>query len=216
MDTAAARGPALVVDQVEAAALYRVRFSFPPPLFRRSDLVFLWQVLLSEKDINPMAPFETELPKFVADPRYHGSSASIRVSFLSLDSDLTSCRQPSSTTVTAAISLTSSARRRFGSSVRRKRRLLSLGRRSTCVLLLSSPFPAPVNLSLSAAPHRLPRPAFLRRDLHSHPLQRFQTLPPKRCSLPRVRKDRGRPGEGVQEVLEGPGGAEEGGGGEGG
>ncbi|GAA6039894.1 hypothetical protein JCM8097_006787 [Rhodosporidiobolus ruineniae] len=39
------------VDQVEAAALYRV--------------------LLSEKDINPMAPFETELPKFVADPRYH-------------------------------------------------------------------------------------------------------------------------------------------------
>ncbi|GAA5855256.1 hypothetical protein JCM8547_009005 [Rhodosporidiobolus lusitaniae] len=45
------RGPVPVVDQVEAAALYKV--------------------LLSEKDINPMAPFETELPKFVADPRYH-------------------------------------------------------------------------------------------------------------------------------------------------
>lgn len=39
------------VDQVEAAALFTV--------------------LLSEKEINPMAPFETELPKFVADPRYH-------------------------------------------------------------------------------------------------------------------------------------------------
>ncbi|KAG0660642.1 hypothetical protein C6P46_004505 [Rhodotorula mucilaginosa] len=39
------------VDQVEAAALFTV--------------------LLSEKEINPMAPFETELPKFVTDPRYH-------------------------------------------------------------------------------------------------------------------------------------------------
>ncbi|GAA5834689.1 hypothetical protein JCM11251_003633 [Rhodosporidiobolus azoricus] len=39
------------VDQVEAAALFKV--------------------LLGEKDINPMAPFETELPKFVGDPRYH-------------------------------------------------------------------------------------------------------------------------------------------------
>ncbi|BGO91097.1 hypothetical protein NBRC10512_005811 [Rhodotorula toruloides] len=45
------RAPKLEVDQVEAAALYKV--------------------LLSEKDINPMAPFETELPKFVNDPRYH-------------------------------------------------------------------------------------------------------------------------------------------------
>ncbi|GAA5990836.1 hypothetical protein JCM10908_000039 [Rhodotorula pacifica] len=39
------------VDQIEAAALFTV--------------------LLSEKDINPMAPFESELPKFVNDPRYH-------------------------------------------------------------------------------------------------------------------------------------------------
>ncbi|GAA6063682.1 hypothetical protein JCM10212_003349 [Sporobolomyces blumeae] len=39
------------VNQVEAAALYKV--------------------LLAEKDINPMAPFENELPKFVNDPRYH-------------------------------------------------------------------------------------------------------------------------------------------------
>ncbi|GAA6009250.1 uncharacterized protein JCM10292_000748 [Rhodotorula paludigena] len=41
----------LEVNQIEAAALYKV--------------------LLSEKDINPMAPFETELSKFVNDPRYH-------------------------------------------------------------------------------------------------------------------------------------------------
>ncbi|GAA6056664.1 hypothetical protein JCM3770_006335 [Rhodotorula araucariae] len=43
--------PQLQVNQVEAAALYKV--------------------LLSEREINPMAPFETELPKFVNDPRYH-------------------------------------------------------------------------------------------------------------------------------------------------
>ncbi|BGP15676.1 hypothetical protein JCM10213v2_003665 [Rhodosporidiobolus nylandii] len=43
------------VDQIEAAALYRI--------------------LLSERDINPMAPFETELPKFVGDPRYHAVKA---------------------------------------------------------------------------------------------------------------------------------------------
>ncbi|GAA5882252.1 hypothetical protein JCM3774_004064 [Rhodotorula dairenensis] len=43
--------PQLVVDQIEAAALFRV--------------------LLSEREINPMAPFESELPKFVNDPRYH-------------------------------------------------------------------------------------------------------------------------------------------------
>ncbi|GAA6013926.1 hypothetical protein JCM10207_000168 [Rhodosporidiobolus poonsookiae] len=49
------RGQVPDVDQVEAAALYRV--------------------LLSEKDINPMAPFETELPKFVSDPRYHALKA---------------------------------------------------------------------------------------------------------------------------------------------
>ncbi|GAA5942045.1 uncharacterized protein JCM15063_004280 [Sporobolomyces koalae] len=41
----------LEVNQVEAAAMYKV--------------------LLGEKDINPMAPFENELPKFVNDPRYH-------------------------------------------------------------------------------------------------------------------------------------------------
>ncbi|GAA6000943.1 hypothetical protein JCM5350_005595, partial [Sporobolomyces pararoseus] len=41
----------LEVNQIEAAALYKV--------------------LLEEKDINPMAPFENELPKFVNDPRYH-------------------------------------------------------------------------------------------------------------------------------------------------
>ncbi|GAA6017121.1 hypothetical protein JCM11491_003267 [Sporobolomyces phaffii] len=40
----------LEVNQVEAAAMYKV--------------------LLKEKDINPMAPFENELPKFVNDPRY--------------------------------------------------------------------------------------------------------------------------------------------------
>ncbi|GAA5968989.1 hypothetical protein JCM11641_000802 [Rhodosporidiobolus odoratus] len=39
------------MDQVEAGALYKI--------------------LLGERDINPMAPFEQELPKFVADPRYH-------------------------------------------------------------------------------------------------------------------------------------------------
>ncbi|GAA5873908.1 hypothetical protein JCM1840_000224 [Sporobolomyces johnsonii] len=41
----------LEVSQVEAAALYKI--------------------LLGEKDINPMAPFENELPKFINDPRYH-------------------------------------------------------------------------------------------------------------------------------------------------
>lgn len=41
----------LEVNQVEAAALYKV--------------------LLEEKDVNPMAPFENELPKFVNDSRYH-------------------------------------------------------------------------------------------------------------------------------------------------
>ncbi|CEQ43132.1 SPOSA6832_05033 [Sporobolomyces salmonicolor] len=41
----------LEVSQVEAAALYKI--------------------LLDEKDINPMAPFENELPKFINDPRYH-------------------------------------------------------------------------------------------------------------------------------------------------
>ncbi|GAA5912393.1 uncharacterized protein JCM6883_005654 [Sporobolomyces salmoneus] len=41
----------LEVNQIEAAAMYKV--------------------LLEEKDINPMAPFENELPKFVNDPRYH-------------------------------------------------------------------------------------------------------------------------------------------------
>ncbi|GAA5880153.1 hypothetical protein JCM16303_001231 [Sporobolomyces ruberrimus] len=41
----------LEVNQIEAAAMYKV--------------------LLEERDINPMAPFENELPKFVNDPRYH-------------------------------------------------------------------------------------------------------------------------------------------------
>ncbi|BGP47585.1 hypothetical protein JCM10450v2_003448 [Rhodotorula kratochvilovae] len=45
------RAPQLEVNEVEAAAMYKV--------------------LLNERDINPMAPFETELPKFVNDPRYH-------------------------------------------------------------------------------------------------------------------------------------------------
>lgn len=32
----------------------------------------LYMALLGEKDINPMAPWDAELPKFINDPRYHG------------------------------------------------------------------------------------------------------------------------------------------------
>lgn len=33
----------------------------------------LYMALLAERDINPMAPWDAELPKFINDPRYHGS-----------------------------------------------------------------------------------------------------------------------------------------------
>ncbi|GAA5917353.1 hypothetical protein JCM8208_007396, partial [Rhodotorula glutinis] len=50
-EEARAQAQRLEVNAVEAAAMFKV--------------------LLSEKDINAMAPFETELAKFVNDPRYH-------------------------------------------------------------------------------------------------------------------------------------------------
>lgn len=77
----------LEVDQVEAAALYTVRFwvhalcirsALPCATYSCVASTRNTQVLLSEKGINPMAPFETELPKFVNDPRYHGASRDSR------------------------------------------------------------------------------------------------------------------------------------------
>ncbi|GAA5941470.1 hypothetical protein JCM3775_004934 [Rhodotorula graminis] len=50
-EEARAQAQRLEVNAVEAAAMFKV--------------------LLSEKDINAMAPFESELAKFVNDPRYH-------------------------------------------------------------------------------------------------------------------------------------------------
>lgn len=35
----------------------------------------LFKALLAERDINPMAPWDMELPKFIHDPRYQGRSA---------------------------------------------------------------------------------------------------------------------------------------------
>lgn len=37
-----------------------------------TDLVAFLQIMLSEKDINPMRPWDMELPKFINDPRYRG------------------------------------------------------------------------------------------------------------------------------------------------
>lgn len=65
----------LEVNQIEAAAMYKVcdyRSLRGTRLLGRSKQ-HESQVLLAEKDINPMAPFENELPKFVNDPRYHGA-----------------------------------------------------------------------------------------------------------------------------------------------
>lgn len=53
----------------------------------------MFKALLGEKDINPMAPWDMELPKFVADPRYAGAIKSFTSKYLfsKVFSQLLSC-----------------------------------------------------------------------------------------------------------------------------
>lgn len=63
------------VDATEAAANEAIMKAKEHVVELTSDeSKILFQAMLGEKDINPMAPWEMELPKFIADPRYSGKS----------------------------------------------------------------------------------------------------------------------------------------------
>lgn len=73
-----------------------------------------YKSMLAEKNINAMAPWDMELPKFVADPRY------LCGCYLSCELELTLSKWSSSSRTAEHFS-TSSAKRRYESNGRRSR-----------------------------------------------------------------------------------------------
>ena len=69
------------LDELRAKEELEAELQTPAPAAEQTDFsseesIALFRTMLAEKDINPMKPWDMELPKFIGDPRYKGMSAS--------------------------------------------------------------------------------------------------------------------------------------------
>lgn len=70
------------LDELRVKAEMEAELETPAPAPEQTALsseesIALFRTMLGEKDINPMKPWDMELPKFIGDPRYKGMSVAV-------------------------------------------------------------------------------------------------------------------------------------------